>query len=505
MRHFNTPTHLVRKTVDSAAALAIAAVFSGCTVGPDFHRPAAPSVSGYTRGLLPEKTASAAVAGGEAQRFNFDQDIPEQWWLLFQSPQLNALIDHSLKANPTITAGQAALRQAQEFVYAQQGFYYPTIQANYSPSRQRTSGVISPALNSGDTLYNLHTAQLSVGYVPDVFGGNRRQVESLKAQAEAQRFQLEATYLTLTSNVVAAAVQEAGLRAQMAAVKDIIGLNTKSLDLLRQQFAAGYVAGIDVAAQEAALAQAQQALPPLQKQVEQTRDMLAALTGRFPGEANLAETIELAALHLPEELPVFLPSRLVEQRPDVRAAEAQLHAASAQIGIAISNMVPQFSISAAKGGTASTFNQMFADGNPFWFVIGNVTQTIFAGGTLLHRKRAAEAAFDQAGAQYKSTILAAFQNVADALYALQSDADALKAAVNSERAAKVSLDLVRKQLEFGQVNYLVLLNAQQTYQQAVISRTQAQGNRFADTAALFQALGGGWWNRSLTEVVHNQP
>jgi NodT family efflux transporter outer membrane factor (OMF) lipoprotein len=505
LRHFITLTQPVRKTVDTAAALAIVAAFSGCAVGPDFHRPAGPSVTGYTRGPLPAKTASAAVAGGEEQRFNPSQHIPEQWWRLFQSPQLNALIDHSLKANPTITAGQAALRQAQELVYAQQGVYYPTVQANYSPSRQRTSAAISPALTSGDTLYNLHTAQLTVGYTPDVFGGNRRQVESLQAQAEAQRFQLEATYLTLTSNVVAAAVQEAGLRAQIAAVKDIIDLNTKSLDLLRQQFAAGYAAGIDVAAQEAALAQAQQALPPLQKQLEQTRDMLAALTGRFPGEADSAETIELSALHLPEELPVLLPSRLVEQRPDVRAAEAQLHAASAQIGVAISNMVPQFSISAAKGGTATAFNQMFSDGNPFWFVAGNVTQTIFAGGTLLHRKRAAEAAFDQAGAQYKSTVLAAFQNVADALYALQSDADALKATVNSERAARVSLDLVRKQLEFGQVNYLVLLNAQQTYQQAVISRSQAQANRFADTAALFQALGGGWWNRPPTDVVHNQP
>lgn len=415
--------------------------------------------------------------------------------MLFQSPQLNALIDKSLKANPTITAAQAALRQAQEFVYAQQGFYYPTIQANVSPSRQRNSATIAPTLNSGETIFNLYTAQVSVGYVPDVFGGNRRQVESLKAQAEAQRFQLEATYLTLTSNVVAAAVQEAGLRAQIAAAKDIIEVNTKSLELLRQQFAAGYAAGLEVAAQEAALAQAQQALPPLQKQLEQMRNMLAALAGRFPGEES-AETFDLSTLRLPEELPISLPSKLVEQRPDVRAAEAQLHAASAQIGVAISNMVPQFTISAAKGGTATVFSQMFSDGNPFWFVIGNVTQTLFAGGTLLHRKRAAEAALDQAGAQYKSTVLAAFQNVADTLYALQADADALKAAVNSERAAKVSLDLVRKQLEFGQVNYLALLTAQQAYQQAVISRTLAQTNRFSDTVALFQALGGGWWNRS---------
>jgi NodT family efflux transporter outer membrane factor (OMF) lipoprotein len=493
-----------RQTAGTAAALVLVALLLGCTVGPDFHRPAPPSVTGYTRGTLPAQTASAGVAGGEEQRFVPNRDIPEQWWMLFQSPQLNALIDQSLKTNPTVTAAQAALRQAQELVYAQQGLYYPTIQANYSPSRQRTSGAISPALASGDTLYNLHTAQLTIGYAPYVFGGNRRQVESLEAQAEAQGYQLEATYLTLTSNVVAAAVQEAGLRAQIAAAKEIIEVNTKSLELLRRQLAAGYVAGLDVAAQEAALAQAQQQLPPLQKQLEQTRNMLAALGGGFPGEGS-AQTFDLSALRLPEELPLTLPSRLVEQRPDVRAAEAQLHAASAQIGVAISNMVPQFSISAARGGSASVFSQMFTDGNPFWFVVGNVTQTLFSGGTLLHRKRAAEAAFEQAGAQYKSTVIAAFQNVGDTLYALEADADALKAAVNSEHAAKTSLDLVRKQLEFGQVNYLSLLGAQQTYQQAVISRTQAQASRFADTAALFQALGGGWWNRVPSEALKEKP
>jgi NodT family efflux transporter outer membrane factor (OMF) lipoprotein len=335
---------------------------------------------------------------------------------------------------------------------------------------------------------------VSVGYTPDVFGGLRRQVESLQAQANSQRFLLEATYLTLTSNLVAAAVQEAGLRSQIAAARDIIGFNTKSLELLRRQFAAGFVAGLDVAAQEAALAQAQQALPPLQKQLEQTRNLLAALAGRFPAEGS-EEIFELSALRLPDELPVSLPSKLVEQRPDVRAAEEQLHAASAEIGLAVANMLPQFTISAARGGTATVFSQMFADGNPFWSVAGSVTQTIFAGGTLLHRKRAAEAAFDQAAAQYRNTVIAAFQNVADALYALQADADALRAAANSERAAKVTLDLVRKRLELGQVNYLSLLSAQQTYQQAVISRSQAQASRFTDTAALFQALGGGWWNR----------
>jgi NodT family efflux transporter outer membrane factor (OMF) lipoprotein len=480
---------------------AAAALLAGCAVGPDFERPASPAVDAYTREPLAEKTASASIAGGEEQRFVRDLDIAAQWWTLFHSPQLNALIENALKANASVQAAQAALRVAQELVYAQQGFYYPTVEASYSRSRQRSSATLSPALNSGDAVFNLHTAQVTVSYAPDVFGLNRRQVEALQAQADFQRFQLEATYLTLTSNVVVAAVQEAGLRSQIAAAKDIIALNAKSLDLFRRQLAAGAVAGIEVAAQEAALAQAQQALPPLQKQLAQTRNQLAALTGRFPAEGT-EETFELSTLRLPDELPLSLPSKLVEQRPDVRAAEEQLHAASAQIGVAVANMLPQFTIAAAKGGIATEFSQMFANSNPFWSVGGSVTQTIFAGGTLLHRKRAAEAAFDQAAAQYRSTVIAAFQNVADSLYALQADADALKAAVNSERAAKVTLDLVTRQVEVGQVNYLALLSARQTYQQALISLSQARANRFADTAALFQALGGGWWNRSTPETVN---
>jgi NodT family efflux transporter outer membrane factor (OMF) lipoprotein len=473
------------------------ALLSACAVGPDFNRPQEPAVDSYVREPLPAGLAAAGVPGGEEQRFALGQDIPAQWWTLFRSPQLNNLIETSLKNNPNVQAAQASLRQAQELLEAQRGSYYPTVQAGLTSSRQRASATLSAPLSSGENLFNLHTAQISVGYTLDVFGGLRRQVESMQAQADSQRFLLEASYLTLSSNIVAAAVQEAGLRSQIAATKDIIDINRKSLDLLKRQFAAGAVAGLDVAAQEAALAQAQQALPPLQKQLEQTRNLLSALAGRLPTEGAGA-SFELADLTLPEDLPVSLPSKLVEQRPDVRAAEEQLHAASAGVGIAVANMLPQFTIDAAAGGSATTLGQMFASGNPFWSLSGSITQPIFAGGALLHRKRAAEAAFDQAGAQYRSTVITAFQNVADALYALQADADALSAAVNSERAAKVSLNLVTKQLQVGQVNYLALLNAQQTYQQAVLSLSQARANRFADTAALFQALGGGWWNRKET-------
>ncbi len=498
-----------RRFPRAVAALATLALLSGCAVGPDFHRPAAPAVTGYTRGPVLAQTASAEAPGGAAQRFLQDQDLAGRWWALFQSPELNALVEKALKTNPTIVSAQAALRQARELAYAQQGFFYPTVQGGFTPSYQKASATFGQPLNvrkdttfPQDPKFALYTAQVSVGYTVDVWGGNRRQVESLQAQADSQRFLLEATYVTLTANVVAAAVQEASLRAQIAATKDIIAISTKSLALLRKQLELGYVAGLDVAAQEAALAQVQQQLPPLQKQLEQNRDLLAALAGRFPSD-DLDEKFELAALHLPQDLPVSLPSRLVEQRPDVRAAEETLHAAGAQVGVAIANRLPQFTINAAYGGVSTSLTEMFAAGNPFWIAAGTLMHTIFDGGTLLHRQRAAAAAFEQAAAQYRSTVITAFQNVADTLYALQSDAESLTAAAFVERAARRTLDLTLNQQQLGYVNYLTLLSAQQAYQQALITRVQAQTNRFADTAALFLALGRGWRNRP--DNATNQP
>lgn len=484
----------VRRVLNLAIVGLVGIGLVSCAVGPNYERPPAPAVNSYTRGPFDAKTVSADIAGGEAQRFGLNQDLSAQWWTLFQSPELNALIDQALAANPTLTAAEAALRQSMELVYAQQGFFFPTVQASFTPGMFRSSPATSPLLSTPNTNYNLYTSTVTVGFVPDVFGGNRRQVESLRAQAEAQRFQVEATYLTLTSNVVAAAIQEASLRAQIAATKDIIGLSTKSVELVRRQFQLGYVARLDVAAQETALAQVQQTLPPLQKQLEQTRDQLTALAGRFPTQ-ELTETFELSKLRLPEDLPVSLPSKLVEQRPDIRAAEEQVHAACALIGVAIANMLPQISINAVHGGIGTDVTTMFGPGHPFSFVASTFTQTLFAGGTLLHRKRAAEQAFEQAAAQYRSTVLTAFQNVADTLYALKHDAESLKAALAAERAAKVTLDLTLKQQQLGYVNYLALLSAQQASLQTMITRVQAHTTRLADTAALFQALGGGWWNR----------
>jgi len=482
------------------ALATLVALASGCAVGPDFHRPAPPDVSSYTRPSLGSTTASTTGAGGEEQRFVYARELSDQWWTLFESPPLNDLIEKALKASPTLIAAKAALRQARELVAAQRGSFYPTVTAGFAVSRQQVSSTFSPPLNNNDFTYNLYTTQGALNFNLDVFGGTRRQVEAMEGLAEAQQFQLEAAYLTLTASLATAAIQEASLRAQIAAAREIIEISTQSLTIVRRQLELGAVAGLDVSAQETALAQVQQALPPLQKQLEQTRNQLAALSGRLPGDEP-EETFEVAALHLPQDLPVGLPSTLVAHRPDVRAAEAQMHAASAQIGVALANRLPQFTITGAAGGTSTSFTQMFANAHPFWTVGANLAQTLFDGGTMLHRQRAAEAALEQSAAQYRSTVIGAFQSVADALHALQADADTLKAAVAAEQSAKASLDLTLAAQRLGGVSYVAVLTAQQAYRQTLLTRVQAQSMRFSDTVILFQTLGGGWWNRIDREAA----
>lgn len=487
----------------------------GCAVGPDFKHPAAPAAVSYS----PDKSTLEAMIAtpvpmGDAQRFNPTADIPFDWWRVFQSPQLNSLINRAFKANPSIEAAQAALRQAQEYTVAQQSFFYPTVGVSYSPSHNKIAGNLgssapgiqgngellqTPADRAIPVYYNFHVAQLTVGYVPDVFGLNRRQLESAQSQIEAQKFQTEATYLTLASNVVAAALQEASLRAQIAATEKIIDSNKTTLEILRTQFKLGAVSGMEVALQESALATAEQSAIPLRKQLEVTRDLIRALAGNFPNE-EVAEKFELADLHLPQDLPLSLPSKIVEQRPDVRAAEEQLHFASAQAGVAIANTLPQFAISAAVGGMASNPSWMFRSGGGFFDLTANVAYTIFDGGALRAKSRAAQQGLIQAGAQYRSTVITALQNVADTLHTIQSDADALRAAVVVTNAMQTALDLTRKQYQLGSVSYQTQLAAEQSYQQSLISLIQAQTNRLGDTAALYQALGGGWWNRAASQA-----
>jgi NodT family efflux transporter outer membrane factor (OMF) lipoprotein len=499
------------ETCRPCAALAlVAAMAAGCAVGPNFHRPQAPKNAGYTTAPLPQATSSATEAGGDAQRFTLGQEVPYQWWEAFGSPAINSLVERAFRENPTVASAQAALRQAQEMVYAQQGYFFPSVSADYSFERQKLPGNtatssapgvqgngqnIAPSGPAQPVTYNFHTAELTVGFTPDVFGANRRKVESLDAQARMQRFELEATYISLASNVVAAAIQEASTRAQLKATREIIADNEKSLAILRDKFNSGFATRVDLANQELQLAQAQALLPPLEKQFEQNRDLIRALAGNLPNK-DVAETFELDSLKLPAELPLSLPSKIIEQRPDIRAAEEQLHSANAQVGVAVAAMVPQFTITGAAGGTATQFSQMFSSGGPFWSLIGGVIQPLFAGGTLWHTKRAADEALRQAAAQYQSTMLQAYENVADTLHALVSDADALADAGAVERAAKVALDVTQQRMQSGYTDYLTDLAAAMAYQQAVLNRVQAQATRFGDTAALYQALGGGWWNRT---------
>ena len=482
---------LLRHLMAALSLLCIA--LAGCTVGPDFVPPDLAANAGYSRDKLTTTARADINAGGGPQRLIDGMDIPGQWWTLFRSPALNALVEEALHANPDVSAAQAALRQANELVFADQASLFPSVNGNLSKTREKVSGATTGAASS--PILTVSSASLSVSYAPDVFGGTRRQIESSTAQAEYERFQLEATYLTLTSNVVNTAVSLASVRDQIGATEQIIRLQSDQLDLLNAQRRLGAIADTDVLTQQTALAQTRATLPPLQKQLAQTRNQLMAYLGRFPNQ-DRDERFDLASLHLPQELPVSLPSAIVGQRPDVRSAQAQLHEASANIGVAVANQLPHFSITGSLGSTVASGTRLFSAGSGVWSLAGSIAQPIFDAGALEHRKRAAVAAYDQSAAVYRGTVLTAFQDVANALRALEADAEALNQQVAAERSAQASLDLVQAQFRLGAVAYINLLTAQQTYQNTVLARVKAQAARYSDTTALFQALGGGWWNRS---------
>jgi NodT family efflux transporter outer membrane factor (OMF) lipoprotein len=475
----------------AAAVLMVA----GCAAGPNFKSPAPPAVSGYAAHPLSPTAATPNVAGGAAQRFVAGSDLPSDWWTLFHSPPLNALIEQSLANNHDLKAAQAALSVARENTRAQRGAFFPSVSTAFSATRQRQSGDLAPTPNNNAFEYSLFTPQVSVAYVPDVFGLTRRTVESAKAQEEAIRYQTIAARMTLINNVAAAAFQDASLNAQIDATRQLIEINTKLVDILKYQAAKGYAGGLEVAAQQSQLAQVRAALPPLLKQSAQQHDLIAVLAGRYPGQAS-SERFDLATLTLPQELPVSLPSTLVEQRPDVLQAQANLHAASAQIGVAEANRLPNIQLTGNAGSTALAIGNVFKSGTGFWAIGAAATAPIFQGGQLLHQERGAKATYVQAAEQYRSTVLTAFQNVADTLAAIEQDAEALKAAAAASDAAKVTLDLSERQWRAGYASYLSLLSAEQAYQQTRIALVQAQASRYVDTAALFQALGGGWWRRA---------
>jgi NodT family efflux transporter outer membrane factor (OMF) lipoprotein len=472
------------------AALALAA--SGCTVGPSFRVPDAPSVARYTSGDAPRETV---VADGQVQHF-VERDIPAEWWMLFGSPKLDQLVRQALAASPTLDEARARLVRAREDLTARKAATdYPAVDGNVGISRQRidpaTMG-FPEAPNPGPfTLFNIG---VDVSYTFDLFGGTRRELEALGADVDYQRYELEAAHLTLAANVVTTAIRQASLRAQLAATTAILDAQQEQLAIAQKRFAMGGVADVDVKNQTALVAQTASRLPSLRAQLAQTIHLLALYTGVAPGDAELP-AIELADLRLPAELPVTLPSALARQRPDIRASEALLHRASANIGVATANLYPRLMLSGSAASDRTSFPDVFTHGINVWSIGANLLQPLFRSTELQARKRSAEAAYDQAAAAYRQTVLQGLQNVADALRALEADAQALAArteqAAQAEQAYRITLERYR----LGGVSQLAVLDAERQRLEAALERAQAAANRYADSAALLQALGGGWWNR----------
>ena len=429
-----------------------------------------------------------------SQTFQTGVDIPGKWWEIFQNPSLNALVEQALANNQSLKAMQTGLKSAWEQRRIEGAGLYPTLSASFNPTRNKTSRVYSPVPNNNTWLYNVHTAQLTVGYVPDLWGGTRRAIEAAGAQAEIQKFQLEATALTMISDLVNATIEEASIRAQIAATQDLIASQKSTLALIMKRQKLGDASQQDMVSQLASVAQLEATLPGLNLQLAQTRDQMAVLVGVAPN-SPLPE-FRLEQFTLPQTLPVSLPSDLLNQRPDVRAAQAQIQSASAQVGVAIANRLPNVQLSALPGQAVGTMSDFFKPGYGNWTIAATVMQPIFQGGSLLHAERQARDNLMQANETYKATVLSAIQDVADSLHALDFDADALQANQSAYDATTQSLKIAHAQLRLGDVSELMMLQAQQANAQARLALVQAQGARYSDSVALFQSLGGGWWNRN---------
>ncbi len=435
--------------------------------------------------------------GGGDQVFRSGLDVPGKWWELFRSPQLTSLVSQAIQRNPSLASAAYALRATQENTLAQEGGWLPQISAQFNRTRQEL-GLGEEGLSRGEiglpATFSVYDAQVNVSYTFDVWGQNTRSVEADRAAAEAQAFTLEGAINMMAANTVTAAITAASLSEQIRAEQTLVGAEQQLLKTVRAQFDLGGATGTDVATQEAQLGNTEALVVPLQIQLGQTRDQLAAYVGRVPAEAAIP-AITLDELTLPGDLPVSLPSRLVDQRPDIRNAEAQLHEATANIGVAVANRLPQFTLQGSIGSQPAQIGSLFGPGNGELSLLTQALTPVFQGGALLHKQRQAVAAARQAAESYKNTVITAFQNVADVLTALSGDAQALQANQLAERAAKRSLELAQMQYGAGGVAYLTVLTAQTQYQTAVIGLIKAEASRYTDTVALFAALGGGWWNR----------
>jgi NodT family efflux transporter outer membrane factor (OMF) lipoprotein len=479
----------IRSNALKGALLAAAAALAGCELGPDFARPAPPSASRYTRETLPPSTIAAE---GKAQQFVPGVDPASDWWRLFKSDQLNAVVEQAVANNPTLQASEASLRASQDSLRAGYGVFFPKIDAEMSASRQR-SAPQQQGLKGTGTVFNLVTLSGTISYPLDLFGGERRGVESLEALAHAQYYANKAAYLALTTNVVDACIARAAYSEQVRETGQLIDLELQQLHLAEVQAGAGRVSYVNVLAIRGLVAGNQALLAPLRQKLDQVEHLLAVLEGVPPSGATPPE-VELSGLSLPTDLPVSLPSDLVRQRPDILEAEAQLHAASANIGVATAAMFPSISLSGAYGGAGSSFGRLSAANGRFWSVGPSATVPLFQGGSLWFARKEAIDAYQGAEANYRQVVLAAFAQVADALKALEHDSEGLQAQVEAQRAAGEALRLTQVNYGAGIAAFSDVLAADVQCHDAQIAYLQAAAQRQQDTVALFAAMGGGWWN-----------
>lgn len=470
--------------------LSLLMLSSACMVGPDFSRPAAPMQEAY----LPEPTPAAVVAEGQAQRFVPGGEVTPDWWRFFRSAPLDALVRQAISHNLTLQAAQARLRQSQDTLMAGYGVFYPQLDARFGASRERSTPVQQGLTTSG-SVFNLLTLSGTISYTFDVFGGERRTIEGLQAQVENQTWLTQAAYLTLTANVVNTAIARAAYAAQIEATQQLIELQRQQLQSTEAQVRGGTAPYSSTLSLQSLIATNEALLPALQQKVSQAEHLLATLEGVMPADARLPD-IRLVGLSLPENLPVSLPSVLVRQRPDILSAEAQLHQASADIGVATAAMFPSFSLTGTYGTAGSSTGSLFGSAGRFWSVGPSIDIPVFEGGRLWYGRQAAIDAYRQASVNYRQVVLVSFAQVADVLKALEYDAQVLQKQAEAQVAAQEALRLLQANYRSGLVTYLELLVADVQLHQVNIAYLQALAQRHQDTVALFVALGGGWWNRA---------
>lgn len=490
----------VSGTMITAGLVAMLLGLQACTVGPRYHAPAAPALTTYTPRPQPAQTVGCTGSAGAAQQLRASEAVPAEWWTLFHSAQLDDMVHEAFLNSPTLEAATARLREAQEEVRARAGATrYPTVSGNASAQGEQLNLAAYGIPFPNPSPFALLNGSVGVSYALDLFGGNRRLVESLRAQTEYEQWQLEGARLMLAGNIVAGAIRQAELNAQITLTEQMVEVRQNELHILEERNRAGGASEDEVRNQRLLLAQAQAALPPLRQQVDIVNDQLAVLMGRAPASAPIP-ALTLDALRLPRELPLSLPSSLVRQRPDIRAAESLLHEASANVGVATANRYPQITLTASGGALGTSF----ISGGDIWNAGVGLAQPLYNGGALRAEERRAQAAYDEADSEYRQTVLEAFQQVADTLSSIQNDAQALQSRSAAAEQSEAAYRIAGERYGAGGISQLALLEAQREQLQTAFDRVDAAASRYKDSATLFQALGGGWWNRDPTSSVVTQ-